>query len=542
MVNDQIPPPLKSEEAWLNRHLKILLIVYSAAHLPMLAFFDARFWDDWSLHKAAPETILSVFGQGGSPWVGYLHIAMQQAGGWSYLALTFLAFFVTVVCVFEILMRLSVGASGSFWIAAFVAVLPVNYARIAEISLPSTLALTIFMASWVTLLSSCSNRPFFYRAIALTGFFISFQIGSLIVFFAIPFVTYLYVRWMQEVSKGCRSGLSIILGAADLMALPFVYWYVKSVYFKPSGMFQDGYNVPVLSLETFAKPIFSILDFFSGGGMAIGSGAIVVVMALTFLLGRMSGLCPKFDGKGWKQGLVFILVGILVSYIGVFPYAAVGKLPSFSDWTQTRHQFLLMFGLAITIYGIASCCVRKIKTEAYGAAALIPLFFVLMFIGNWWQIYSEFYVDTLKQRAIVALMKRSPLGAGGNFIILDNTKLSAFSTHTGFGEYAAIHANVSSSHDSLVLDYQAVGEYEGWERFVGAYSKFLGVWSKTERVNLELKPSFYVLNSTVNPDDKIKYSLAMSLMRMFSNKDEAEIVGNLLSLDGPFSTQPRLPR
>ena len=527
---------------YFYRDLKILLAIYSAAHLPMLAFFDARFWDDWSLYKAAPETLLNVFGQGGSPWVGYLHIGVQQVGWWAYPALTFLAFFVTVVCAYKVSINLSIGSS-SFWIAAFVAVIPVNYARIAAISLPSTLLLTVFMLSWLALLSLNENNRFWVRLVALVGFFVSFQVGSLIVFYILPFSTYFFIRLKQNTAKNKNYWLGVVPSVIDFAALPFVYWYVKSTYFKPSGMFSDGYNIPAINLSTFVKPILSILDFFSGSGVAIGSGGILVVALLTLITSRISRVLPRFDGKGLRQGFFFIFIGVLVSYIGVFPYAAVGKLPSFSDWTQTRHQFLLMFGLAITFFGVISCCVRNNRVEGCGTAKLLPMFFVLLFVGNWWQIYSEFYVDSLKQRALIALMKRSPVAEGGNLIILDNTKLSAFSTHSGLGEYAGIHAEARSLHNTLILDYQSVGEYSGWGKFIEIYAKFFGVWSKTDRVNLELKPSFYILNSTVNlSDGKLKYSIEMLLMRIFREKKEAETIENSLSLDGPFSMQPGLLR
>ena len=466
----------KTKSAYSSRYM-LLFAFYLAAHLPSFALFDARFWDDWSLYKASPETLLNIFWQSGSPLAGYLHLGMQSLGWWAYPCLTFSAFFLTVVCAYNILIKLNSGTYSAFWISLFIGVLPVNYARLAAIFLPSTLSLTVFMLSWLALLSLRGNFRFLFRLAALLGFFISFQIGSLLVFYIVPISTYFLLCWRSGGDKSFKYIGQIILGVVDFLILPFAYWYLRSLYFEPSGIFAGGYNAPTINISVFVKPLLPLLGFISDDRVAIGVGGLMVIAGglLIFAL-RISKIFPQSVDKGMRYSFAFMVIGLGVSYIGVFPYAAVGKFPTLSDWTSTRHQLLLMFGLAILIFSLISICTKKYQANGY-LNTLVLLFVAIVFIGNWWKVYSEFYVDHLKQRAIIALIKNHPELKRNNLIILDNSGLTAFNTKTGLGEYAALYGEATGLHDALYLDYDSVNSQSGWETFIKTYARFLGVWS-----------------------------------------------------------------
>ena len=379
---------------------------------------------------------------------------------------------------------------------------------------------------------------FILRLAALLGFLVSFTGGSTLVFYALPISTYLFIHWRLKAGGDIKHLPGMMFGILDFIFLPPIYWYLKSIYFTSSGMF-SGYNALSIDISVFVKPFLPILGFFSGDGLAIGTGGLVIVLALLVLSSyRISIFFPQSIDNSIKISLIFIIIGVAVSYLGVFPYAAVGKIPSFSDWTATRHQRLLMFGLAIIIFGVVSACARKFKENSHAINTILPLFIVLLFIGNWWQVYSEFYVDHLKQRALIKLIKKHPELKKNNVIIVDTTKLTALNSKTGLGEYAAIYAETTSLHNSLILDYDIINHFSGWKKYTENFARFLGVWSNTQGVDLSIKPSLYILRKTVNIDSKLSFSIKMLLARIFHHKSERDIISNMLVLDGPFPINP----
>ncbi len=518
-----------------TRNYCLLFLLYFMAHLPIIAFFDAHFWDDWSLYKAAPETILDLFWQAGLPFIGYLHVGLQKIGGWIYPCLTFANFFVIVICAYSILIRLNAGAYSAFWISVLIGIVPVNYARIAAICLPSTLLLTLFMLSWLVLLSLRGKYSLLLRLFTLTGFFLSFQVGSLLVFYLLPIFSYLLMRGSMSGCRNLEDVLKVSIKAADFILLPIIFWYLKSVYFPHSGIFAD-YNNPVFNFSVFTEPFSPLFGYFIGDGVAVSSGLLLVILlGIIACSSPISKAFPRLDAAEIFPPFVLLIVGLIVGYLSIFPYSAVGKTPSFAEWTSTRHQLLLMFGWAILIFGMICFCVKKCRPISRNSNVIIPLVVVVLCISSWWQIYSEFYVDHLKQMALVALLKKHPELRKKNVVILDNTALAAFDTKTGLGEYAAIYSEAAEKHDSLLLDYDSVSNQGGWKEFTETYSQFLGVWSKTEHVDLSAKPSMYILKKTIHVSNKAVFSIQMLLNRVIRPNFYRQKIENMLRLDGPFT-------
>jgi hypothetical protein len=278
------------------------------------------------------------------------------------------------------------------------------------------------------------------------------------------------------------------------------------------------------------------LDFFRGEGILVGLGSIVAILVVIFVTpSSIIRKLPRFAEKSGRSHLILILAGFVISYLGSFPYVAVGKLPSYVDWTSTRHQLTLMIGLAITLYGVLAFCADNLKRRGISVRTYLPLFFVVLFVANWWATYAEFYVDHLRQRALINIIKERPDLSSGNFIFLDSSGLNAFNTNPGLGEYAAIHAEANYSHDALILDYKSLGKYDGWKAFVENYGKFFGVWSKTENVDSNIEPSLYILSSTSYIEGKVLFAMKMFVFRIFYPDREEKALQNLLSIDGPFS-------
>ena len=517
-----------------KRILQIFLI-YTIAHFPFFALYRSKFWDDWSLYGASPTTLSSIFQQAGVPLIGYFHIAIQALGWPAYSTATFFSYFFISAFTYKILIKIRISDYAAFWISSFVAIIPVNYARITAISSPSAVSLALFMGSWLILLSENGTRKIPQRIIALLGFAISFQIGSLIVFYVLPILTYLFITANKQCSTSKDWLLPSVAKVLDFILLPIAYWIIRASHFPPTGMF-EGYNSVNINLSSILNSFPPLFETLNGNTLPISTIWTIIAIVFSVLASstRWASHLPNSPDCRIYRPLYCIPLGIVVCFLAVFPYSAVGKIPSFLDWTATRHQLLLAFGFSILLFSVISTLARLDTGRQRVLFTAIPLFISIIFIGNWWKIYSEFYVDHIKQQALIALIKKHPEIQGKNLIVLDSTELTAFSTKTGLGEYAAIYSEATNLRNSLILDYTKIGGMEKWDEITKQFSPYLGTWSKTDNVSLNTPPLFYVMQCQAQIDDKFLFSLKMIWKKIFHPPQEKEVINSMLLLNGPF--------
>ena len=504
--------------------------MYLAAHFPLFFFVDARFWDDWSLYRGDEAAIKSVFAQAGVAWVAYFHLAVQNIGWWVYPAITFTSYLAVVICLYDVVALLSLDRRTAFWISALASIVPINFARIAAINSPSAMLLLIFMISWLLLLYSVQKMQYGWRFIAGFGFFLSFQLGSLIILYALPVASYFVIRHRSRQSTpSLRYTLKEAILNVDLLLIPIVYWIVRSLYLKPYGIFTD-YNKPELDLLALIQAWGPVLDFLRGDWVMIGAGWLVTALVVGFLSSRARWL-PLLPETTLSRSLLVCGLGGLACFLATFPYIAVGKFPAYDDWTLTRHQLPLILGLPVLVYGLL--CAGS-RLSSIRMATWAPPFLVCIFLANWWAIYANFYVDHLRQRSLTSLMHDAPALAKGNFVVLDRTHLAALETPAGPGEYAGLHLEAGWPEDSLFVDYANLGRISDWRRFAQTIEKYLGPWSKTKGVNPYAPPSVIVLTPGIQVDNKLTFSLRMLFSRLVAPRREEGDVSQMIRMDGPF--------
>lgn len=523
-------------------HWRLLLAIYAAAHLPLFAFTDARFWDDWSLFDGNPDAVRSIFTQAGLPLVGDFHLAMVGGGWWLYPALSFICFALVSICLHKVLIDAGASRASAFWIAAFSAVLPVNFARVAAINASSALLFLAFMLAWCALTSGSGRWRLAGRVASLAGFAFSFQLGSLLVLYAMPVTCYALIQWREQgFPFSLRSLGRTIIRMPDLLALPVVFWIIRGVYMKPSGLFAD-YNAPRVGLEVISRTLLPIWQFIAGDWLVMSIGALLLIACL---LACFAAPLRKQAGAGIGisgNGLVYIALGLLACCLASFPYAAVGKMPSYEEWTATRFQITLQIGLPILLYGVVRAF-ASLRKDAFPAAYL-PALLLCVFVANWWQVYALFYVDHLKQASLVSIMRTNPVLQGKNVIFLDRSGLTAFNTYAGLAEYASLRVLAGSNRDVLTLDYSSLGGYSGWGPFVERTRKYLNVWSKTERAQPDNPPLLYIINRGREVNNHVLLSMRMVAFHYLKPAREQEELRTFVRLDGPYTyagTKPGAP-
>lgn len=502
---------------------KLLCVIYITAHAPLLGLAGARYWDDWSLHESSPEIVLDTFRQAGALHFGYFHLLIIKYLNGCYSVLSFALFLVISLFVFGISRKIFGVQRVAFCIATIFAVSPLNFARVAGITFPYTVCLMLFVLAWYMLLSK-SELPV-RRIIIPLIFLLSFQMGSLLVLYLAPVAFHLW----QGRDKGL---VRRTVESADLLMLPVIFWIVRGLWLQPYGMFHE-YNHPSFHAGQVLSTVAPMLDYLLGQGIVLNFSAVMIIFAFSAYLGPRSwgfksyGVAPV--PLAMSAGIA--ILGLFLTFLGLFPYIAVGKMPSFVGWTETRHQVAAMFGFAVMMAGIV-LAISELLSERVGRS--LNVFLVILGVVNWWSVYAEFYIDHAKQISLTKIMETNSSLREGNFIIVDVTGMGAFRTSSGWGELTGIHSRAGNPPSSLIVDYLAIGDYGGWGKYYETYGRFLGGWNKTEDANPATPPSLYVLSRRSARESRLQIVRWVVLSDVFRLNKAKIKLEKLLKIDGPF--------
>jgi hypothetical protein len=120
---------------------------------------------------------------------------------------------------------------------------------------------------------------------------------------------------------------------------------------------------------------------------------------------------------------VQVVVGLIVCWLGIFPYMALGHFPNLnalligfvpgaSDW-DSRHQLLLPLGLAIVIIGV----VNLLNTSAVRRATIVvSVFFSVLNLSY----AQEHYLDSIKTARIIEAFSANPEIREVKFALIDD--------------------------------------------------------------------------------------------------------------------------
>jgi hypothetical protein len=508
----------------------VLLATYAACHLPLLFLANARFWDDWVVYDISRDALLTFFRQAGLPWGGYLHLGIQAIGWWAYPFVTFAAFLAIVLCSHQILLRLRFSRSEAFWIAALIAVIPIDFARVSAATVLYSVSMALFTGSWLLLLRTASQPWSLARLGADIGFLLSFQLASLLVLFLLPAATmFLY---HPRPPHNPWSLVRRALRASDVLLLPIAYWLGRNYFFPTSGVFTD-YNTLDLSIGLVLTPLLPQFEALWGTGFSVPLGLLILIgVALAFIPPAWLRFVPA--DRGMARPLTIALLGVFVSYLAAFPYLAVGKLPTYAEWTSTRHYLPMLFGVSLTVYGLLA--IVSVGFTRPGLPPAVHIFIAALCVcsAGWWNTYAEFIVDDLKQGALAETIRRRPDLTEGNIVIVDTTGLNAFDTSTGLAEYSNIVDGVRKRSGTLMLDYRGLGTYSGWNLFIERYGKYFGEVSKTEGVDPGRPRKLYILSSEFRGSSKFLLAVRACLLRLRSVSRRQDFAARLVTIEGPF--------
>ena len=346
---------------------KLLFISYLLAHGGLFFILNAIYWDDWVFYKAGNNDIIG-FGKTAG-WMmnlqAYLHIGMLKFGPWFYRVSTFILFFLSGILLDGIISKYeAIKPEVRFATVLLFLVAPFNLSRSLISVFQYTLCYFLFFYAWHIYQKN--------KFISLTVFFISFNTNSLLVFYIIPVTEILFMRLNKTIS--IKLILNRCMKNKTLLILPFIYYFIKRIFFKPNGSF-EGYNEGFSVASLFKGPIFQLLDIFK---VDINIGLTLTVSVLMFFIYRHY----RSIRISFRQSLIGMLVGLVILVIGLFPYWILGYVPSFTEWS-TRHQLLMPLGFSILIVFFYTLLLQK--NPQYFLYLLLVFLFLTIY-----QIISNF--------------------------------------------------------------------------------------------------------------------------------------------------------
>ena len=365
------------------------------------------FWiDDWTAYVAPNVEGVNLDAFGLAPWTKFVHLLYGWFGPGFMRLCTFIAFFLSVAALFGITKKFKLldYQQRKFVVLLFL-LLPFNSVRVALHVFHYSMAYLWFFVAWYLLVTT---KSVWARCASLCLFFLSFQMHSLLSFFALPCAHLLFLervsnfvlllRWARKYSW--------------LLCLPFVYWVLRALFWPATirNLKGDGYH------EVTSEALIGVVPFLISVLLILEN---LILLAINRLRGNS------------QNSLLLVVIGLASMFFAVFAYVIDGSLPGGlrllvtylthvvgrDDW-QGRHLMLQPFGVSLVLVGLisflpaASKRMRKILQQ--GLLAVCILFNVCFGF--------EYIVDYSKQQEIVRQLEAVNLPKFTNrYVFIDQT-------------------------------------------------------------------------------------------------------------------------
>lgn len=389
----------------LSNKIFWLVIITFTAH-GLILIMDGLYWDDWlwffDLISGQGDKMVELSKQMGSIFAGsgYFQILLYKIFGgnilfgWHLVALMSILF--SGILIYQISRKVGYFSDlESFWLGAVVISCPAfQIAFIGSVTLYLFCLFAFLLGVYLSLEKvERGLQPVigvFWRLLSLLMFFVSFYTNSILVFFY-GFLLLWYLYENEEILS-FDSAKIYLIRKVDYIILPFVYFSVKLFFFPTYGLYA-GYNVVSLSIKIFAIAfaknsilVVNPLRLFSGNIAANMLFAFVILLVFVYLF------CIS---KKRERGA--LLFGMLLFFLAIFPYAAVGLLGG--GGYESRH--LLLTGIPFSILLITSykiICDRRHSLSKLLNAFLILI--IVMFSLRLIKTYADWQYYAIKDRAI----------------------------------------------------------------------------------------------------------------------------------------------
>jgi hypothetical protein len=473
--------------AFFRKHWNLtILIIFYVFSFGLIPFTVGIFWDDWTLVDVKKSALITIYQQMGLPGLRYIHALLLPLGGLPillvYKLLIFMSYLFAAFFLNSILKTIKeIRLIERLFIVIIFAILPVNFGRIAMIDIPYALSYGLFFQGLWFLSIYFKNRNLWLRFISLCLLLVSFATNSLLFYYLIVIAYIIYIERVHL--KKLVSSAKVAIKYLDYLLLPVFYWVIKGSFFVPSGIY-TGYNK--IDSSKFLLSYQKIIDGFDtcfwdvlrNSFLSLHTYPIIVLFGSFIVFIFLSKTIKVFEpdnkhdcAREILRQIRFILLGLVLLWLAIFPYYAAGAEPTVTDWTS-RNQLLIPLGASFLIYfgiSLLSNCIRIIFELANTDKIklfIISLILTLFTLENF-SVYLSFQKDWLKQLSLIENFRTNEdVKNNTTFAIFDNTtELNSINRRYRFYEYAGQFKTAFGDESRLGEDAQLMAQPEYYSRF-----------------------------------------------------------------------------
>jgi len=247
----------------------------------------------------------------------------------------------------------------------------------------------LFFVAWNMLLS----RSRYVSVGSMFVFMVSFYTWSMIPFFLLPIANIVALEFnrRKKVDK-------FVIAKGGLIVLAPGYYLISRVVWPPA---------------------IERADYFTPQIGGVVRAAIFFAAALLFSYWVLFRRTAVFELEAAR----LLAVGSLCLAAGSVAYFASGRLVDLSEWLSfivprssdwdSRSQLLHGLGLALCLTGLIICIDLKLR-----ATAINVVFIACLLLNN--SIMTGYYLDFLKQEAVIEAISAEPLVSSSRVILIDD--------------------------------------------------------------------------------------------------------------------------
>ncbi len=415
---DKEDPELnKSSSSIVLRHRIYLAIIYTAAHF-MLCLISGQWWDDWCYWINGPQQLVRSYTASGIPVQAYYIISVMWLPNWGYRIVVFLLFLFVALIFYEILRQMDFFAEeDAFFIAAVAMTVPVNDARTVLNCYAYTFEIFLFMCGFLLAIKFnlfSGTKKYLIRVISLILLVGSYSMESLLVFTGIIWLYFLYdITKNNKDEKPVRKVLLFIRFYWDYIVLPFAFFVLKRIFFKPYGPYVEYNQLTTDSLirGTILSPKSAFFTGVDIGRSYIAQAEIIpLVVILVAIVGYLvfKKLTAKDPGtekrspkKQIKKWLIILVLGLVTYFAGIFAYVVIRKGETLAVTTvDSRDVMLAGFGIAIFIVAVSRLIPVKRTFQN-----LFPIVFIVLGIFHFNEWYLNYQEDWYQQKILASVIE-----------------------------------------------------------------------------------------------------------------------------------------
>ncbi|MBQ1294125.1 MAG: GtrA family protein, partial [Clostridiales bacterium] len=415
---DKEDPALKNiPSAIAFRHRIYLAVIYSAAHL-MLCLISGQWWDDWCYWINGPELLISLYSASGIPMQAYYILSVMWLPEWGYRIVVFVLFLLVALIFYEILRQMDIfSEDDAFFIAAVAMTVPVNDARTVLNCYAYTVEIFLFMcgfllATKIKLFSGA--KKYLIHAISLVLLVGSYSMESLLVFTGMIWVYLLYDTAKNNMNaKPGRRILLFFRSFWDYLVLPFAFFVLKRIFFKPYGAYAQYNQLTKDSLIT-GLSLSPKSAFFTGVDIGRSYIAQAGLIPLALVVAAIAGylvfkkIQTKDNGtekgsqkKQIKKWLLILALGLVTYFAGIFAYVVIRKGATLAVTTvDSRDVMLAGFGIAVFIVAVSRLIPVKRTFQN-----LLPIVFIVLGIFHFNEWYLNYQEDWYQQKVLASVIE-----------------------------------------------------------------------------------------------------------------------------------------